>query len=267
MTKPDALDLFVFHRNNDLNAACLEGGAKGIVIDFETRGKSVRQQGFDTQINEHNWDDLRAVKQDSKAYVVCRINGYNADTETEVLQALDFKADEILIPMVRELSEVSAILKLVKNRARVSAMIETMEAVNIAPLLDQLPLARIYVGLNDLRICRGSQSIFTAVADGTVESIRHMIKHTPFGFGGLTIPGYGNPLPVELFLHEMTRLECEFTFLRRSFFKDTAGKKPQEEIPRIVSAALSSMHRDEASVKLDKQILTDKLAQISDRPE
>lgn len=267
MTKPDSLDLFVFHRNTGLNTACLEGGAKGIVIDFETRGKTVRQQGFDTQINDHGWHDLRDVKKDLQTYVICRINGYNESTEAEVLHALDLQADEILIPMVRQLSEVSAILKLVKDRACVSAMVETVEAVKITRLLDQLPLARIYVGLNDLRICRGSQSIFTAIADGTVESIRDKVKHTPFGFGGLTIPGHGKPLPVELFLHEMTRLECQFTFLRRSFFHDTADKKPQNELLRIKSAVQSSIRREEKIIKRDKQILTEKLAQILKSPQ
>lgn len=255
MNKSNGLDLFVFHRDTDLDAASLEGGAKGIVIDFETSGKADRQQGFDTQINQHNWQDLGDIKQNLQAYVICRINGINDQTESEVVKAIELGADEILIPMVRTVNEVTSILDLVKEKAQVSVMIETNEAVNITRQLDQLPLARAYVGLNDLRICRGSKSIFTAIADGTVESIRGMVKHTAFGFGGLTIPGCGTPLPVELFLHEMTRLDCQFTFLRRSFFQDTAGKNIQNELHNISSAIQSSINRNKQSTQQGKMDL------------
>lgn len=262
MNKSSSLDLFVFHRATRLDAASLEGGAKGIVVDFETHGKADRQQGFDTQINDHDWHDLRDVKEDLNAYVICRINGTNDNTEAEVMQALHLGADEILIPMIRKLSEVTTILHLVKEKAHVSVMIETLEAINITRQLDQLPLARVYVGLNDLRICRGSDSIFSAIEDGTVESIREMIKYTPFGFGGLTTPGFGTPLPVEHFLHEMTRLDCQFTFLRRSFFQDTAKKNIQEELFKISEAIQLSMNRDEESIKQGKLELTGQLDHI-----
>ena len=243
------MDLFVFHRNRSLDLASIEGGAKGIVIDLETRGKAHRQKGFDTQINEHGWQDIAEVKQDKKTYVICRLNGINEQTALEVNRALDLGVDELLIPMVRKMSEVSDVLKLAENRAHVSVMIETLEAIEISRQLDQLPLARVYVGLNDLSICRQSHSIFSALADGTVESIRGKFRKIPFGFGGLTIPGYGSPLPVEHFLGEMTRLECAFTFLRRSFFRDTANRNLKDELPIISSAVRSSVDRDTHAIK------------------
>jgi hypothetical protein len=255
-------DLFVFHRNPALNAAALQGGASGIVVDFETRGKVERQSGFDTEINDHDWRDIREIRQHSDAYIICRINSINHGTDAEVNQAIELGVNEILIPMVRNLDEVTNVLELVDERVQVSAMIETMEAVKIARQLDQLPIARIYIGLNDLSICRGSDSIFSAVADGTVESIREKIQHTPFGFGGLTIPGYGAPLPVELFLHEMTRLNCQFTFLRRSFFRDTANRSIQDELPKILSAIRSSMSRNDESIRRDKSALGERLVHI-----
>ena len=259
---PDSFDLFVFHRDPGFDAACLEGGASGIVVDFETHGKAHRQAGFDTQINGHDWQDLRDIKQQLQAYVICRINGINDHTESEVRQALALGADEILIPMVRKLEEVTTILDFVKEEARVSVMIETMEAVAITRQLDRLPLARAYVGLNDLRICRGSESIFTAMADGTLESIREMIKSVPFGFGGLTLPGCGAPLPVECFLDEMTRLDCRFAFLRRAFFQATSGKNVRDELPRISAAVRASLSRDQDSIKQGKRLLTEYLDRI-----
>ena len=107
----------------------------------------------------------------------------------------------------------------------------------------------------------GSQSIFTAMGWGAecLNRSGNGQTYPVWVWRGLTVPGFGDPLPVELFMHEMTRLECDFTFLSvYLFFRDTIGKKPQDEIPRIVSAVLSSMLRDETSVKLDKKILTDK---------
>ena len=164
--------------------------------------------------------------------------------------------------MVRKMSEVSDVLELAENRARVSVMIETLEAIEISRQLDQLALARVYVGLNDLCICRQSHSIFSALADGTVESIREKFRKTPFGFGGLTIPGYGSPLPVEHFLDEMTRLECAFTFLRRSFFRDTVNRNLKDELPRISSAVRSSVERDARAIEQGKLDLAEQLKTI-----
>ena len=256
------MDLFVFHRDLPMDKATLDGGVKGVVLDFEKRGKTERQNGFDTQINDHRWNELREVKQDLQCYVICRINGTSDHTKDEVAKTLDFGADEILIPMVRQTSEVISILKMARDKARVSAMIETTDAINISHQLDQLQLARVYVGLNDLRICRGSNSIFTAMADGTLESIREKIKQTPFGFGGLTIPGFGAPLPVELFLNEMTRMACQFTFLRRSFFRDTAGKNVQLALRSMFSAIQVSMNSSQTNIHLNQTKLRNQLDRI-----
>ena len=204
------------------------------------------------------------MKQDLGAYAICRINRFNHQSETEVIKALQLGADEILLPMVRTVEEVTSVLELVKDKARLGVMIETDEAVEIAGQLDQLPLARVYVGLNDLRVCRGNDSIFSAMADGTVEKIRENVKQVQFGFGGLTVPGSGAPLPVEHFAHEMTRLDCQFTFLRRSFFKDTSNRCLDEAISAISGFVASSFNRDRETIRDDQLKLAVQFDRILD---
>ncbi len=111
----------------------------------------------------------------------------------------------------------------VNGRCGVGMLLETCEAVVGAADFARLPLSRVYVGLNDLAIARRSANIFEAVADGTVDRLRPLFT-VPFGFGGLTLPDAGHPIPCRLLMAEMTRLECTFSFLRRSFRRDTQGR-------------------------------------------
>lgn len=242
-------ELFVFHRDLEADLACVEGGASGVVVDLEVRGKKRRQQGFDTQINLHTLDDLRQVKRRLGVHVICRVNPFDPGDPGEILAAVAAGADEILVPMIRRLEEAEAVLELVDGACPVDLMIETEEAVTIAARLARLPLGRVYVGLNDLQICRRSPSLFTAIYDLTVEKVRRHFTAVPFGFGGLTLPGRGTPLPVEHLIHEMARLRCRFTFLRRSFFRDSTGHSPQREIPRILGALEAAFARTEAEVE------------------
>lgn len=251
--------LFVFHRHLALDMACIEGGANGIIVDLETVGKSERQSGVDTEINDHSVQDLMQIKKKSAAYVICRINALNQDSQKEIDQVIEAGADEILVPMIKQNNEVKEIFRLVKERKPIGLMIETKEAIAIANQLDQYPLARAYVGLNDLCISRKSNSIFAAIADGTLDKIRGQIVKAPFGFAGLTIPDKGHPLPALHLINELIRLDCQFTFLRRSFFHDTLNKNVQIEIPRIQNSIRKSKQRTSSQIKKDKISLEKKL--------
>ena len=100
-------------------------------------------------------------------------------------------------------------------------MIETREAVNLAEQLAEFPISRVFLGLQDLAIDNGYANIFKPLCDDTVYRIRIKTK-SPFGFGGATLPHKGHPLPCRLLLSELVRLNCTFTFLRRSFLKDVS---------------------------------------------
>src|SRR3712207_4202817 len=111
-------------------------------------------------------------------------------------------------------------------------LVETQDGVARAAELARRPLSRVYVGLNDLRIDRGAHGLFTPLVDGTVDAVRAGVPGT-FGVGGLTLPEGGAPVPAWLLAAELVRLGADFTFLRRSFTADMAGRDPFVEVPRL----------------------------------
>lgn len=212
-------DLMVFAAEPARARDVLDAGASAVIVDWECRNKEFRQHGTDTEINRFGPAELAAVRQAVDGHVVCRVNGMHAHSRDEVDAAISAGAHEIFLPMVRSVEEVEHLVEWTRGRARPSILIETVDAVRLAPELGRLPLARIYVGLNDLAIDLGNRNLFTAAADGILDRIRPHIR-TDFGFGGLTLPDRGSPIPCELLMSEMVRLQCGFTFLRRSFWRD-----------------------------------------------
>jgi citrate lyase beta subunit len=209
---PRPFELLLFAHTSSIAAAAESAGVDGLVVDWENRGKDHRQAGFDTEINAHTREHLRIVRAATTLPIVCRLNGYGAWTTEEIEAALDDGADELLLPMVRRADEPARALDAVRGRAGLGILIETEDAICCRVALSRLPLSRVYVGLNDLAIDRGRTNIFEALVDGTVEAVRRDID-VPFGFGGLTVPHLGRPVPCHLLIHEMARLHCSFSFL------------------------------------------------------
>ncbi len=108
-------------------------------------------------------------------------------------------------------------------------------------------LKRVYVGLNDLAIARKTESIFTALIDGTIERIRPLF-HVPFGLGGLTLPDRGYPIPCRLIMSELARLRCTFTVLRRSFHADTVQEEVGDAVKRILVSMDDALERSEGDL-------------------
>jgi len=186
--------LTLFSTQPEFIQRAVAAGVAEIIVDWEHLGKQARQNGADTQINHDTLADLQRVRGCTSARVLCRLNQYGQTTQAEVEQAISAGADEILLPMVRSSGEAEAVLRQVQGRCHVGILVETLDATRELHALAKLPLSRVYVGLNDLAIERKSPSIFTAVADGTLERIRRAFD-VPFGFGGLTLPECGNPIP------------------------------------------------------------------------
>jgi hypothetical protein len=238
--------LYLFSTRPEFIERAVAAGVDGIVVDWEITGKARRQANADTEINQHTLADLQRVRAATAARVICRIN--STDVAPEVEEAIAGGADEILLPMVRSGDDVRHVLDLVRGRCGVGILIETVAAVECAGELARLPLARVYVGLNDLSIERGTPSIFTAVADGTVERVRRFFQ-VPFGFGGLTLPERGSPIPCRLLMGEMMRLRCDFTLLRRTFHADV--KDPETGVPQIRAGLAVASRRAAADVRRD----------------
>lgn len=225
-------DLFLFSVDPLQVQTAAAAGINGTIVDWEYKGKEERQKEADTEINQHTLKDLRAVRSATSKKVICRINRFSSETKKEIENAIDAGADEILLPMVANPDEVEAVLSCAANRLGVGILIETPQAVQWAPKLGAFPLSRVFIGLNDLAIARGVRNIFLPLIDGTVERIRPYFK-APFGWGGMTLPGLGEPIPCELLVYEMIRLDCQFTFLRRSFLKDVKGRDFSMEVARM----------------------------------
>ena len=231
----------------------MDAGAAGVVVDWERRGKVRRQAGADTQINADTPDDLAAVRGAQAGVVLCRVNRWSPWTAAEVDLAVELGADEVLLPMVRRPQEVDAALAAVAGRCGLGILVETAEAVRRVDELATRPLSRIYVGLNDLMIDRGGGPIFRALVDGTVDRVAAAAAgaRVPFGVAGLTLPEAGRPVPCRLVLGALARTGASFTFLRRSFWADTAGRALAVEVPRILAAAERATRRSAAEIAAD----------------
>ena len=229
------MDLFLFTVEPGWGADVVAAGAAGIVVDWERRGKARRQLGEGTQINADTPEDLARMRAATDGRLLCRINGFGPWTGGEIDEAVARGADEILLPMVRSTEEVDRTLDAVAGRCGLGILIETQDAVDRTAALARRPLSRIYVGLNDLRIDRGATELFRPLVDGTVDAVRAEVAQ-PFGVGGLTLPGRGFPVPSDLLAAELVRLGADFTFLRRSFTADIAGRDPFVEVPRLLAS-------------------------------
>ncbi|MDK3256535.1 aldolase/citrate lyase family protein [Blastococcus capsensis] len=243
------MDLFLFTTDAAWGRDVVAAGAAGLVVDWERRGKLHRQAGEGTQINADTPADLSRVRAATPGRLLCRINGLGPWTAEEVAEAVDRGADELLLPMVRSAEEVDRALDVVAGRIPLGILVETQDAVDRVGELVRRPLARIYVGLNDLRIDRRSTELFRPLVDGTVDDVRAQVP-MPFGVGGLTLPGHGFPLAGDLLAAELVRIGARFTFLRRAFTADMAGRDPFVEVPRLL-AGLDELRRADAERALE----------------
>ncbi len=252
-------EFFLFSTDPETVSRHAAAGVDGFIVDWESIGKETRQAGADTEINTGTPADLRRVRAATKARVVCRVNQHGPWTGAEVEDAVDNGADEILVPMVRSPEQVRDVIALAAGRCGVGILVETVDAVRRAKDLARLPISRVYVGLNDLSIERGSRSIFEALTDGLVDEIRPLFT-VPFGLAGLTLPESGRPIPCRLLIGEMVRLKCAFSFLRRSWRRDTAGCEPGAGVARVRSAFENAGRRSAAEIARDRAELVDSVA-------
>ncbi|MFT4262023.1 MAG: aldolase/citrate lyase family protein [Nocardioides sp.] len=254
-TSQQALELLLFATDPRLVAEATEAGMDGFIVDWERRGKYRRQAGEGTQINNDTLEDLQRVRAATRARLICRINGFGAWTRHEIEEAIAAGADEILLPMVRDAAEVDQVLAMAVGRCGVGILIETRAGVAAAAELARRPLSRVYVGLNDLRIDRGSSELFAPLADGTVDRVRAAVEHSSFGVAGLTLPDRGHPVPSSLLAAELIRIDAQFTFLRRSFLADTGGTSLGPAVAAIRAQLDRLVRRSDAAVERDRLAL------------
>lgn len=229
-------------------------GIEHLVIDWENQGKHERQRGAMLESNQDTPEQLRQLQAEIPGSVLCRINGYGPALQEEVEWAVRAGANVVFLPMVRRVEHVEQFVDLLAGRAEAAILVETADGVLLAPRLARLPLSMVYMGLNDLALSRGT-GLFDSVRDGTVERVRRCFEHCRFGFGGLTVADGGVPLPTRLLALEMSRLRCDFTFLRRSFKADVVGRDMGREISRLRELLAGGGRRAPQQVQADHQAL------------
>lgn len=254
-----ALDLVLFASRPEPVLRARAAGIASFIVDWEWREKEERQRGADTEIGGDSVADLARLETLGAERRFCRLNRFGPWTASEVEDAFAARATDLLLPMVVAIDEVDRFLALVDGRARAGILVETLEAVALARELARRSLDLVYVGLNDLAISRGSASIFAAVADGTVERVRDAFPDAAFGFGGVTVVDGGAPIPCSLLLGEMARLRCSWSFLRRSFKRDIAGRDWRCEIERIGALWQALVARPAAAMEEGRERLREQI--------
>lgn len=254
---------YLFTTTADFAREAEAAGMDGLVVDWERRGKTARQREYDFEINRQGVREVRRVAAAVAIPVLVRINPLSSRTAIELQKAIDAGAREIMLPMARKASEVERFLALAAGRVRTVVQIETQALVDDLPALALLPWDSAYIGLNDLQISRGGRgSIWSGVADGTVEKIYQALPGREVGFGGITVARGGRPLPFAVLFSEMVRLGCALSFLRRTFHKEIAGRDLAAEIAAIRRLEQSLHARDPAQIAGDHEAFSKLLAEV-----
>jgi len=206
----------------ELSVFAASRGVDRIFVDLELLGKTERQGHLNTVISRHSFDDLRAVRRvvpDTE--VMARLNPINADTQSEIDQAIDAGADILMLPMFRTVAEVREFTERTAGRARICLLAETMDAVrNLSSCVTIEGVNEVHIGLNDLSLDLNLPFLFQPLALGLVDDVAAIMRDAgmPFGIGGLARVGEGQ-LPAEMILGEHVRLGSTAAILSRTFHR------------------------------------------------
>lgn len=232
-----------------------------VIVDWESGSKHERQEssqrliGITTNLTNDEADGVENARRLGFDRVICRINGLNADSPAEVERVIDQGGTDVLLPMWQDLDEVRALEDLVRGRARIGLMIETSGALRAARQLRAIAPSFAFIGLVDMAIDRGTSSIFSPIIDGTLSAVVEDLGDVPFGFGGLTLPDKGEPIPSRLFVGEMLRLGAAFSVMRRSFFRDVPVAHSGDAIEEINKAIARWSFRATEDIRIDHRDL------------
>lgn len=259
------MKLFLFTSDEGEAFRAQQAGVFSAIVDWERLGKETRQAGHGFEINGDTDADAARVAAAVQMPVTVRINRLHEGSAGEVERALTAGARIIMLPLARNPEEVEQFLKLVGNRARTLIQIETQELVEQCAQLRALDWDFVHIGLNDLRISRGSDWLWEPLFDGTIEQVCRTLAGRSVGFGGGTIVGGGAPIPFIHLLREMARLDCGMCILRRSFKADVAGREWHAELEAFRALFTAAQARSPRAARADAEYLREVLTDC--RPE
>jgi hypothetical protein len=250
-------ELLLFYKDVLSAHEAIDAGVNGIILDWESKGKTSRQISYDTQISVHNKHTLLEARQ-LNSNLICRVNGFPFFSEEEVKTAIDAGANEILLPMVRSPHEIEHVLHLINGQCAMGILVETTDATQRIEELVQFPLKRVYVGLNDLHIDSKSANLFEPFRDGSLDRLRASCP-LHFGIAGLTHPNAGSPIPCHLLLGEMVRLNTNFSFLRRSYYHALKEYSAVDIVESIHNRITILKKRTDFEIAEDRKALYEKI--------
>ena len=169
-----AFELALFTSDLAVVAEAVPAGVATVVVDWEHEGKETRQALADTEVNNHTVEHLRAVRALTPAHAcsAASMPSGRAPRHGDRAARFDAGADELLLPMVRTPEDVQGRSRSSRGRAGLGILVETRDAIAAADELARLPVSRVYFGLNDLAIERGTPTIFAPLGDGTLDDVR-----------------------------------------------------------------------------------------------
>ena len=226
--------------------------------DLITNSTSAQRE-YDTETNYDTPEDVRKLSKALTIPVTVRVNKVGEYTPAEVECAIENGARILMLPMARTIDDVKNFLNIVSQRAKTIIQIETVCLASQVSELSRLDWDYVYIGLHDLMIERGGRVIWEAVIDGTVQKIFESLKGRSYGFGGITVLGGGDPINFEYILHELTRLNCSLSFLRRTFKKEIMDRNMETEIKALRSFIECSMQRGPRAKQYDHNRLCDSI--------
>jgi citrate lyase beta subunit len=225
----------------DFAAAADHAGIERIMIDLEVEGKAQRQAGRGLFLSDHCRDDISSVRAVlRRATLLVRINPIGPDSDREIDDVIRRGADQIMLPYFHTAAEARRFVTLVNGRARTILLMETRGAVAAASAILDLPgVDELFVGLNDLALSMGCDSLFEPILDGTVDRLARLVnaRGLSFGFGGLArLTRLDLPVHPERILAEQVRVGASLGLLGRSFRDGLQPGDLAGEIARLRAA-------------------------------
>jgi 2-keto-3-deoxy-L-rhamnonate aldolase RhmA len=257
-----SLELLLFTTDPTLALRAEQAGIDGFIVDWESKGKSERQQGCDMEVNADTAEDVARVASAVGGPVTVRINALGPDTAAEVGLALACGARGLMLPMAKSVTDVKDFLDIVDGRARTIVQIETQPLVEEMDELSTLGWDAAYIGLHDLMLSRRAASMWEAVLDGTVERVFRALAGRAVGFAGATVIGGGHPLRFTRILQELARLDASLTFLRRSFRREIQDRDMAAEIRALRAVWATCNARGSEAVRSDQTALYAELSRF-----
>lgn len=258
------IKFFLFTTDLPLALEAEAAGIDSIVVDWESQGKADRQRGYDLETNRDSPEDVSRLAKALRIPVTVRVNRPGPQLRDEVACALDNGGQILMLPLAEHPDEASHFLDLVAGRAETIIQIETQLLVERLTRLKVLAWDYTYIGLNDLMVSRGGKWIWHAVLDGTVEHICRTMAGRPVGFGGVTIVGGGHPVRFTLLLHEMARLGCGLSMMRRTFKGEIQDRDLAAEVQAVRTFWDASCRRGPEAVASDHDRLMAELRRLEE---